>query len=223
METKNYAVKDDAMLIKAKVAIRNAKEEIATLSGYQPDITVENLSAFETDVDNAMAGLLAMDKNGTLKKATVNIKGLTKTAFEKTRLLRTLIESNFKEDKDALLEHLAYPKYYRELGRGKHEAAISLLSAITRAETELKEKFATKSLPVTLIDDLVLLSNEIVEAETTQEHLKGSSKPVTEQQRKTLNDIYIRVMDICKLGQVLFAKDAVKKDKFIFTKLAGGM
>lgn len=223
METKNYSFKDDAMLIKAKVAIRNAKEEITTLSGFQPDINLENLSAFETDVNNAMADLLAMDKNGTLKKATVNVTGLTKTAFEKTRLLKTLIENNFKEDKDTLLDHIAYPKYYRELGKGKQEAAISLLSAITRAEAEIKEKFATKSLPVTLIDELVLLSKEIVEAETTQEHLKGSSKPITEQQRKTLNDIYIRIMDICKLGQVLFAKDAVKKDKFIFTKLAGGM
>ena len=223
METKNYPYKDEAMLIKTKVGIRNAKEEVATLSGVQPDITTENLTAFESDVNNALATLLALDKNGTLKKATKNVGALAQTAFDKIRLLKTLIENNFKDEKDELLNHLAYPKFYRDAGRFRPEATISLLSAIAREEVSLKEKFESKSLPVALIDELVQLSKDLIEAETTQEHLKGGSKPITVEQRTTLNTIYTRIMDICKLGQVLFAKDAVKKEKFVFSKLAGSM
>ena len=222
MEAKNYPYKDDAMLIKAKVGIRNAKEEVIAFSGVQPSITIESLTVFESDVDNAMANLLGLDKNGTLKKATKNVDALTHTAFGKSRLFKTLVETNFKEEKDEILSHLAFDRFYRDAGRFKQKAAISLLSAIARAEAELKEKFESKSLPVAIIDELVELSKDLVEAETSQEQLKGASKPITEEQHKTLNDIYTRIMDICKLGQVLFAKDEVKKERFIFSKLAGG-
>ncbi len=224
METKkSYSYKDDVMLIKTKVGIRNAKEEVTIFAGVQPAINIESLTAFEADVDNAMANLLAIDKKGELKKATKNVEALTLMTFNKARLLKTLVETNFKDEKDELLDHMAYNRFYRETSKLKQEAAISLLSAIARGQAVLKEKFESNGLPVNIIDELVQLSTELIEAETSQEQLKGGSVPVTAEQYKTLNGIYVRIMDICKLGQVLFVKDAIKKNKFVFKKLAGSM
>ncbi len=223
METRIYSYKDDVMLIKTKVGIRNAKVEVAAFSVVQPDINIENLNTFETDVDHALANMLGLDKNGELKKATKSVSALTQTAFDTTRLLKILIENNFKKEKDELHAHLGYDRFYRDVSKLKQEATISLLSSIARDEANIKQKFESRSLPVVIIDEIVQLSKDLIEAETTQEQLKGSSKPITEEQLKTLNGLYNRIMDICKLGQVLFAKDEIKKEKFIFSKLAGGI
>lgn len=219
METKKYSDSNDVMLIKAKIVARNAKEDTKYFVVYQPDYTIGYMEEIEKKADDAMVKFIGKDKTEQERQATELVTGLTKTAFGKTRMLKVLVENNFKKGKDEILTHLAYPKYYRSVGKFNQEAAVSLTSAITREAEWIKAKFAERKLPVQIIDEIAALSTELVEAETTQEQLKGSSKPLTQEQYEVLNKIYEQVIDICKLGKVVFADDEIKKSRYIYKRL----
>ena len=132
-----------------------------------------------------------------------------------------MIEINFKAEATELLNHYGFNSFYTDVSKKKHKATISLLSVVARDAAKLKEKFTTMSLPVKVIDDVIKLAIDLPQAETSQEKLKTVSKPITEEQRKTLNGIYERAMDICKLGKVVFADNEIKKSRYIFKNLGG--
>ncbi len=221
MTTKKYPDSDEVMLIKTKVAIYNAIEDVADFTPVQPSITKESLTAFEKEIDSALANFVGIDKKEGLRNATTIVDELTENAFKQLRLIKTLIEVNFKEEAKEMFNHYGFTSFYTDVAKRKHEPAISLLATVARDAEKLKEKFASKSLPTTTIDEVVKLAIELPQAETKQEQQKAASKPITEEQRKTLNDIYVRIMDICKLGRVIFADDEVKKSRYIFKKLGG--
>ena len=221
MRTKKYSDSDEAMLIKTKVAIKYAIEDVKAFAKVQPSINVESLGAFNKEVNDALAKFVGMDKFEQLRSATNRVEEMAEDAFKNLRLLKTLVEINFKDDAKELFNHLGYNNYYGDVSQRKQEPTISLLSVVARDSERLKEMFAKKSLPINVIDEIVKLAVDMPQAETDQEQLKGGSKPITVEQRKTLNDIYERIMDICKLGRVIFADDEIKRNQYIFKNLGG--
>ena len=114
-----------------------------------------------------------------------------------------------------------FTNYFPGVAKNKHEATIALLSSVARGADDLKAKLTAKAVPVDLVDEIVKLAKNMPEVETNHEVQKQASKPITEEQRNTLNNIYERIMDICKLLQVIYANNELKKSRYVFSKIAG--
>lgn len=221
MKTKNYHCTDEVMLIKAKVLVKNALEDVHHLSAIQKNITAESLNGLQKEIDNALANQIGRDKNQELRMTTEKLLKKFQLAFEKLRLVKTLIEINFKKEKNEMLNHLGFNSYYKGVSQHKQKSVLPLLSVVAREENVLKQKFEKQNLATDFIKDIVKLSQELPELEAKQEKLKKGSKPVTYEQRNIMNLIYEQVMDIAKLAKVIFAKNEIQREKYIFAQIAG--
>ena len=219
MENTKFNYSFEGMLLRAKVCVKNCTEDFNHLKVYKPSLTIEELGAFETEIDNALANLVGVDKLEKLRNATLEVNEMVKKGLTYLKMVKELIEINFEDEAPELLKHHGFATYYSDVSKEKQEPTISLLSIVARGADGLKKKFKAASLPVGYFDKIKTLAIKLPEAETTQEQQKSASKPLTEGQNKKLNSIYDRAMKLCKLGRFTFRNDETRQQRYVFKNL----
>ncbi len=215
------------MLIGVGILNEAFTENEAALAAVNTRWQPPYITNFKEKVNTVMHTYLGVDSKSILKIATSDVNALLKEAFEKLSLFKTLISVNFSDNKersDWILKALGFSTHFKKTQKGNQESAIQLLIKFTEHMTpELKAEIVSKGTAEDIIDSITSMSNNIIEADITQERLKDTGKSHTEEAVKEFNAIYKEAIGICKVGKKLFKNDKLKASQFSFSHIMSNM
>lgn len=228
-----YPGKDVEMLNRASVIIASAIEHQDELAFVNTRFTADYFDDLAERVGNAMANIIGIDKAATMRTSTAALKALQKSALENLSMLQAqikLLPATSKERKEEILTLLGFHQHYRNAARGDQDQLIQLLyrintylphivSIVPEDPTSLRTELEGKGIPSSLITALNTITEQVRNANTTQEGKKDDRKELTAEALEEMNGIYNEIITLCKLAQKAFKDNPARKDRFVFKKV----
>jgi hypothetical protein len=184
MTTKrNYTGKDVDMLTTCATIVENAianQDFLTTKRKNWIDPFFNNLKA---RIDNAFSQFLGIDNASQQRKATQTLTEIQAVALDNLAEAKIQIEEDFKSDKirrDEILKTLGYTDCHKKAQAKDQEALVELLYRFkANLTTDLHNEITDRGTDQTTLDRICSYADEMVNANITQETLKGSRKTIT--------------------------------------------
>ena len=226
-ENRNYSYKDVDMLMTSKTIAGNFKSNISELALVRNDWTEEYATNLVSRIDQTIETHLGIDAKKGLRDATSGLSAIQVAAKRDLSFFKTQIDDDFKAEpakRDEILNTLGFSKYLRGVQKGNQESLVQLLYAFKKnMDNSLRNQITAKGLSDTLIGNIVGYANAFMDANTSQESLKLSTKEITQEVVEVFNAIYEEIIGICKKVSNYYQYDAVKKEQFTFSKVIGNL
>lgn len=225
--SRNYNYSDVNMCAAAKTIIGSFKLNITELSDVRTNWTAEYATDCEGRIDVTINKYLGADALKGLRDSTAVLNSLMTPAKRDLSTIKGHIDEDVKDNIDKrneILRTLGFTKNLRAVQNGDQEALIELLFAFKKNITEpLKVEITAKGLNPVLIDRIIQYAEQVNNANSTQEGLKGSSKEVTDEAIIAFNSVYDEVIGICKFAADFYQYEPIKKAQFTFSKVVANM
>jgi len=188
----------------------------------RPSWSNNYLLDMQTSIQGGYQKYLGVDKTKALRMATLNvlnIQSLSLDFFSKFKLQLDIDYDNSTARKKEILKTLGFSAYYADAASGNQESLVSLLNQFKENMTaDLETEITTKGMNPAIITGIKTQVPGMSAANTVQEAAKGSKKLLTDAAVNELNDLYKKIIAICKVGRKVFKDDKAKKDLFSFAK-----
>jgi hypothetical protein len=224
---RKFNFKDVDMLLASKTIVQSLTDNLADLSAVRSNWTEDYVNGLNAKIDDVIENYLGLDKKKELREATIRLSAIQSPARTDLSFFKTQLEVDYNGDiakKDDILKELGFAKNLRATQLGNQESLIQLLYSFKRNMTdELKEEIVEKGISIALIDRITEYADQLKEAEVSQETLKESTKSISAEAVKVLNEIYEEIVGICKIASKFYKFDSLKKGQFTFTRIASNM
>jgi hypothetical protein len=211
------------MLIAALTVADNFDSEKEVFIEEIPSWNDPFIADFRAAVQQIMEEYYGISSKEELQHQTQVVNELEEVARTNLAMVKTQIERGFRSNPERgkwMLAKLGYKEYWPKASNRSQTMLIGLLLAFrNNLDDLLRAELEQAQVNMSRLDNILMYSNTLHQANITQESLKGSSKIKTEEAVIALNDVYARAIDICAIGKQLFRKDKLKKDLFVFSKL----
>lgn len=226
-QNRNYSYKDVEMVLTSKTIAGNFRSNISELSSVRNDWTVEYATNLVLRIDQTIETHLGIDAKKGLRDATSGLSSIQVSAKRDLSFFKTQIDDDFKAEpatRDEILNTLGFSKHLRSVQKGNQESLVQLLYAFRKnMDDALRNQITAKGLSDTLIGNIIVYANAFMEANSSQESMKLSTKEITEEVVDEFNAIYDEIIGICKKVSNYYQYDAVKKQQFTFSKVIGNL
>ncbi len=182
--------------------------------------TSDYITALGTKIDDAIVNYLGLDKKKTLREATSRLASLQDPAMRDLSFIKTQIEVDFGKEAKEILKNLGFDKHLRDVQKCNQEALIQLLYAFKKElSDELKTQITEKGTNPALIDRNVAYTEQLKDANVSQESLKETTKVISEEAVQVFNSIYKEIVGICKIASSFYQYEPLKKEQFTFSEV----
>lgn len=224
MKNRTYNCKDVDMVLTAKTVNRSFIANIEELSTIRSDWSPEYANALNTEIDHSIEHYLGLDVKKELRSATSQVLSIHAPALRDLSFLKTQITADFGSEAKEINKSLGLNSYLKGARDGKQDDLIQLLSAFKKGLTvALKGRIIEKGTNEALLDRIISYTDQMIEANVKQENIKGSSKEVTAEAVTAFNEIYEKIMKICKIASAYYKDDKIKKAQFTFKKVLANL
>ena len=219
-----YNCKTYVALFAMKTISKSFADHIELLSSVRDNWTAEYAADLEKRIDETIREFMAVDKKKDLRQATGNLMAMQLPAMRDLSAFRTQVMVDFPEEADEMLLNLGFGQFFKKARKFGQEALVANLTGFRKGMTdELKNRVIAKGLKADLIDRIITYTDNLLEANAQQEFMKESTKAVTEETQKAINDLYDEVGGICKIARAIFRFDPVLRTQFSFYKVVSNM
>lgn len=223
----NYNYSDVNMCLAAKTIVGSFIFNITDLSGVRTNWTAEYAADFDGRIDQTIEKYLGTDVLKGLRDATAVLNALMVPARRDLSFVKSQIDEDFKDNskkRNEILKNLGFTKNLRAVQNGDQEALIELLYAFKKNMTDkLKVEVTAKGMNPVLIDNIIQYADQIKNADSKQEGLKGTTKEISKEVISVFNTIYDEVIGICKFASSFYQYEPIKKEQFTFSKVVANM
>ncbi len=221
---RNYKCRDVEMLLASQTIVISLNDNLEELSLIRTSWTAEYVSTLKTRINNAIENFLGLDKKKAQRMATTHLQSLMQAAHRNIFFLKTQIEVDFGDEAKEILNNLGYYIDAEKLRNHNQEAMIQMLYAFKNGMTdELKTQITAKGTNPSLIEKIISYADQIKEADINQEHLKETSRELSQEALNEFNSIYEIIIGICKIAASYYYNDPLKKDQFTFSNIVSNM
>jgi len=224
---RKYSCKDVDMLLTSKTIAGNFKSNISELASVRNDWTEEYATNLVLRIDQTIETHLGIDVKKGLRDATSGLSTIQVSAKRDLSFFKTQIDEDFKAEpatRDEILNTLGFSKHLRDVQKGNQESLVQILYAFKNNMTDsLQNQITAKGLSAALIGNIVGYAIAFMDANSSQESLKLSTKEITKEVVDVFNGIYDEIIGICKKVSNYYQHDAVKKEQFTFSKVIGNL
>jgi len=224
MNNRRYTVKDIEMIIAASVILKNAvlkKEFLQTKRSNWTDAFFQQL---EEEINQTVQTYLGLDSAKDLRQATAIVYSIQKKALKNLSELKIQISEDFKKAparRAELLSLLGFTTYYTAANSNHdQEALIDLLFEFkTNITPEIKAEIIEKGTSEATLNEIEACADTLKESDIVQEFHKGAKKLVTREAIDAFNEIYDKIISICKLSRSFYKGNPVQQNLFSFNKI----
>ncbi len=221
---RKYKCRDVEMLLASQTITISLNDNLEELSLIRSDWTPEYVTTLQARISNAIENFLGLDKKKAQRTATTYLQSLMEPALRNIFFLKTQIEVDFGNESKEILTNLGYYLDNEKLRNQNQEATIQMLYAFKNGMTdELKTRITEKGTNPSLIDKIISYADQIKEADVNQEHLKETSRELSQEAVNEFNSIYEIIIGICKIAASYYYNDPLKKDQFTFSNIVSNM
>lgn len=221
---RNYRAKNVDMLVTASTIIENAIHHKKFLQQKRSTWADPFFDDIKTRIETATQTYLGVDSAKELRRATRTINDIQKTALESLSECNVQITEDFKSDKtqrDEILKQLGFKPYYRKAQYGDQEALINLLYQFkTNMTASLKSEIVAKGTAEKIIDEIIAYTDNLKNANISQEVFKGQRKNITATAIKEFNEIYNQIISIGRIAARFYKGKPVMQQQFSFSKVS---
>lgn len=221
---RHYKVKDVDMLVTASTIVETAIANKTFLQSKRTTWTDAFLENLKADINKAIQAHLGVDGAKELRQSTIAVTAIQKQAIKDLAEAKVQIREDFKKDKprrDEIIKQLGFTFYHKNAQKGDQEALINLLFQFkTNLTDKLKTEIVDAGTPKLLLDTIAGYADTLKEANITQETFKGAKKTLTAAASTAFNDIYDKVITICKIASKLYKDKQDMKEQFSFSKVS---
>ncbi len=226
-QNRNYSCKDVYMLLTSKTIAGNFKSNISELAAVRNDWTEEYATNLVLRIDQTIETHLGIDAKKELRDATSGLSSIQISAKRDLSFFKTQIDEDFKAEPathDEILNTLGFSKHLRGVQKGNQESLVQLLYTFKKNMTDsIRNQVTEKGLSGTLIENIMGYAVVFMDANSSQESLKLSTKEITKEVVDVFNGIYDEIIGICKKVSSYYQYDAVKKEQSTFGKVIGNL
>lgn len=174
-------------------------------------------------IDDAFNTIIGADNALTLRRATNTVINIYDDSILALAEFKVQLVEDYKNDKprrDQLLQTFGLNRLFKT-GRSKdQEGLIEILFKFkTNMTPALRNELTAKGISAELIERIESYADKLSAANITQETIKGQRKSNTAVDSTELNAIYDEVIAIAKIARTFYRGDAIKRDKFSYTKI----
>jgi hypothetical protein len=219
---RKFRVPIPILLTTAKTVGNNLEAHLGVFESNFPQWTSARLKEFMDKVDRAgkKVGIKANEEQSLVTRHILSISAKVR---EDLRFVKVQIERNFREDK-ALQTHwltlLGFHAYWKKSLTNQNALLNLLYTFDNHIDATLQSELIANGASEQHILAVKAYAKEMIEANVTQETLKRTAPVFTEEMIRECNAIYDFTIDICKMGQTIFANNIVHKAQFSFNKVA---
>lgn len=221
--TRKYHGKDVDMVIAAYTIIEAAIRNKTFLQSKRSNWQDPYFDLIREEIDEVTRTCLGADNAGVLRSATQAITRLQKNATTLLAEVKVQIAEDFKNDKarrDEILNLLGFKGYYANAQRGNQEALVQLLFRFkVNLSSDLMNEIVAKGTDADVLIRIMEYAETSQQAEITQEASKGNRKVLTGANIEALNNVYEKVVSICKIASKFFKEQPNVKSQFSFEKV----
>ena len=222
-----FSYKTVDMLVGSLVVCENFKKTETEILAYRPSWADPMIPDLQTQINNAIRERLGMDPRAAQKLATIEIKTIMNDASAKLSNFKVQLSVDFADNKPRLnwiLNTLGFTQFFKELGRKDQETLVQFLARYATGMTPaLKIEIDNKGMTPGLIDEIIDSATVATNADVFQESMKEDSKINFEESIVEYNEIYTKIIGICKVLHNLFKDDKVKAQLFSFSHIINKM
>ena len=221
--TRKYHCKDVDMIITAATVMEAAIKNKDFLQSKRSVWKDPFFSQIQKQIDEVTRTCLGADSAATLRKATQAINGIQEDAILLLAEVKVQVTEDFKSDKarrDEILNLLGFKGYHKDAQKGNQEALVQLLYHFkNNLSKELSAEIAGKGTDAAVLDKITQYADILKKAEVTQETYKGERKNITGANIEDLNDVYGKVISICKIATKFFKGKVDIQSQFNFKEV----
>lgn len=214
------------MLMASKTIAESFRANIGELSAIRTTWTAPYADELVGRIDAAISGSLGIDPKKQLREATASVVNILAPARRDVSFFKTQIDQDFKKEpakRNEILNSLGFA-ILPSVQKGNQEALLQLLSAYkTNMTAVVKQEIVAKGMNASLIDTITGYAEVLIQANTSQENLKGSTKNITSGVVDTFNLIYDEIMAICRIAANYYRFEPLKKEQFTFAKVISNL
>ena len=226
-QTRSYHYKTVDMLISSATIADTAIKEQDFLVQKRPTWAPPFFSNLRADIDRVIKLHLGKDGAKGLRESTAALLSVQSSAIKDLGNLKMEITEDFKKNKprrEEILKQLGFNLYLKDARNGDQEALINLLSQCNLNITPtLRTEITEAGTNSQLLDKIVGYADAFTEANISQEGFKGDRKSITAETTAAVNDIYDRVISICKISARYYSDQPDMKEKFSFKKVSSAL
>jgi hypothetical protein len=217
-----YNTKDVDMLLAAATIAETAIARKEFLQSKRPSWKDPFFESLRDDINAAINSYLGVDDAAVLRSATQALMAVQKAALEDLAAFKVQLMEDFRNDparRRELLTLLGFSEYLKPAQRGDQEALIQLLLQFAKQMTPfLRDEIIGKGMAPATITAITAHANEMTAKNIFQEIAKGQRKTQTAKAVAALNDIYARVISVCRIARTFYKDDPAVADAFSFTQ-----
>ena len=221
---RKYNYSDVVMLTAAQTIAESFGNYISELAANRSNWSAEYADELKQRIQTAITNDLGIQPEKDLYKATTVVNELTLKAFRDLGLLKSQIKNDFRRDpekRDRMLKQLGLNTSFGKIQNSSQEELVHLLVEIKKNMTDsLKEEIMSKGIGAGLIDSLIAAADNLNTANLTQESLKETTKLDNHDLIESFNDIYFEIMGICAVATRFYRYEPLKKEQFVFSRVA---
>jgi len=224
MNNRRYTVKDVELIIAASVILKNAIQNKDFLQTKRSTWTDAFFKQLDLEINQTVQTYLGLDSAKELRQATRVVNSIQESALKNLSELKIQISEDFKKvpaRRAELLSLLGFTTYYTAANSNHdQEALIDLLFEFkTNMTPEIKAEIMEKGTSEATLNEIEYCADTLKESDVVQEFHKGSKKLLTQEAIGAFNEIYDKIISICKLSRNFYRGKPVKQDLFSFNKI----
>lgn len=207
-------------ILGAKVVSTIFKDKVVELATVNTDWNAAFATAFELEVETIAGKYLGIGIRDKLFSVTHTLTILIDNVKVKLVTVKKNLEIDFKgtSEFDIIINELGMN--VKSISRVTQPQLVALLSKFQKNLTpQVIAKITAGGMPATLPQQIADSADEIINLNNEQEALKNSVKEVTGKMLDDLNDLYKKVIKICKLASDFYKGQPEKKSIFSFSRI----
>lgn len=224
---RSYNYSDVDMLLASKTIMGNFMAHIDELSTIRTNWTTEYADGIITEIDSTIENEMVIDVKKELRDASNKLSLVMGPAKRDISSFKTQVDEDFKNDTPKLkeiLKTLGITKNLKAVQKDNQEALIEMLYTFkSNISDSLKQDITVKGMNPVLIDKISSYADTVMNANVSQEELKGTSKDISQEIVVKLNAIYDKVIGICKIAANYYQYEPIKKELFTFSKVIANL
>jgi len=214
------------MILASGVVIKNLEFNLGELKTVRTNWTPAYVTEVKNRVDTVATDILGEGNKQLLYESTDKLRLVIDPAIRDISSLKKQIDVDFAKDtskQKAILKDLGFTDNLLKIQRRSQPAVIAFLLLFGRNIVNYKTEILAKGTSPELITRLTGYAKVIKDANELQEHLKSSTKDLTNDAIAELNEVYTEIIGICKIAADHYLGNTVKKEMFTFDTIAKNM
>lgn len=215
---------DGVMCGSTLVVLEAVTDHLDELSFMQSDLTTESVTEFKKEVNFFMDNELGVNPHQLLKDSTFNVNSYAFKAYKWMKIIRQQIDTHFDdEQQDKIFDQLGFTAHWEGASGGQQVKMVNLLETYNLHLPKFLKLMISKGIGEKMLIEAGSYCDKIKSSNTKQEYLKRTTPEMNDAKREKLNDIYKRIIGICKIAQLFYKDEPAIRDKFVFSKIAEAM